>query len=141
MPFRGEVVAPRLTIPRVVPHWRRRVADCADEEGTAVGTERSREYNENVRLATMRFAMRDMLKRPPLGMESLVRRHFVLLRPMLERQLARWLDECQSPSSKTAMEKAYVEIMSLVDAAEKQKGHGGGSSSGAAGGDDTMEVS
>ena len=107
-----------------------------------MGTERSREYNENVRLATMRFAMRDMLKRPPFGMESVVRRHFVLLRPLLERQLARWLDECKSASSKVAMEKAYVDIMALIDSAEKQQAEGGGSSSadGAAGGE-AMELS
>ena len=44
----------------------------AEEEGTAAGEERSREYNENIRLATMRHAIRDPLRRPPYGMEALV---------------------------------------------------------------------
>ena len=37
----------------------------AEEAGTPAGEERSREYNENVRLYTMRFAIRDMLRHPP----------------------------------------------------------------------------
>ena len=38
--------------------------------GTPAGEERSRDYNENIRLHTMRHAMRDMLKRPPYGLEE-----------------------------------------------------------------------
>ena len=68
--------------------------------GTPAGEERSRDYNENIRLHTMRHAMRDVLRRPPYGMESVVRKHFLLTRPLLERQLARWLDECKDGSRK-----------------------------------------
>ena len=59
-----------------------------------------------------------MLKRPPFGMEDIVKRHFVLIKPLLERQLARWLEECKAAHHKAAMEKAYVEIMSLIEEAE-----------------------
>ena len=107
----------------------------ADEEGTAVGNERSREYNENIRLATMRFAIRDMLKRPPAGLESVVARHFCLLKPMLQRQLARWLGEGKSASTKVAMEKAYTEIFALVAKAEQAAA----ASEGASG--DAMQIS
>ncbi|KOO24061.1 baculoviral iap repeat-containing protein 6 [Chrysochromulina tobinii] len=88
----------------------------ADEEGTPAGEQRSREYNEHIRLAAMRHAMRDMLRRPPRGFEEVVRRHFVLNRPLLERQCAAWLGECVAPQNRVAMEKAYVEIVELIEA-------------------------
>jgi len=99
----------------------------AEEEGTAAGEERSREYNENIRLATMRHAMRDTLRRPPAGMESLVRQHFVHLKPLLMRQLARWMDECRAERNRAAMERAYAEIMALIEEAEKGVGAAGSS--------------
>ena len=74
--------------------------------------------------------MRDVLRRPPYGMESVVRKHFLLTKPLLERQLARWLDECKDGSRKKGMERAYVEIMDLLVKAEeeekKAEGEGGG---------------
>ena len=101
------------------------------ERDARTGDERSRDYNENIRLQTMRFAIRDMLKKKPFGMEGVVSRHFALLKPVLLRQLARWLSECKSPSNKTAMEKAYVEIVGLLEkeeAAAANAGEEGGSS-------------
>jgi ubiquitin-protein ligase len=108
----------------------------ADEEGTALGDERSRDYNENIRLQTMRFAIRDMLKKKPYGMEGVVRSHFLLLKPILLRQLARWLSECKSPSNRAAMEKAYVEIVALL---EKEEGAAKAEEQGA--GSSAMEIS
>ena len=108
----------------------------AEEEGTAAGEERSREYNENIRLATMRHAMRDILRRPPYGMEAMVKRHFVLLKPLLLRQLARWMSECKADKARAAMEKAYVEIFELIDKYEKEDGAAGSSAGG-----DAMEIS
>jgi len=107
----------------------------ADEEGTPAGNERSREYNENLRLHTLRHAVRDMLRRPPCGFEEVVRTHFIMVRPLLERQCARWLEECQLPANKTAMERAYTEILQLLD--RQQAGSGSGADAaadGAAGG-------
>lgn len=102
--------------------------------------QRSTEYNENIRLATMRHAMRDTLRKPPYGMEEVVRKHFVTVKPMLERQLARWLDECANERSRAGMEKAYVEIMELIAQAEAVEA-GGEGASGAKPAEDPMEVS
>ena len=109
----------------------------AEEEGTPAGEERSREYSENIRLATMRHAMRDTLRRPPVGMEQVVRKHFVINRPLLERQLARWLGECKAERTKAAMEKAYSEIMGLIDEAAKAEDAAAASGEG----DAAMEIS
>lgn len=67
----------------------------AEEQGTKAGDENARKYNESTRLHCLRHAMRDMLRRPPAGFEEVVRLHFTTVRPLLERQLARWLKECQ----------------------------------------------
>ena len=37
----------------------------AEEAGTPAGDQRSREYNDNLRVATLRHAVRDMLRPPP----------------------------------------------------------------------------
>ena len=120
----------------------------AEEQGTPAGEARSQEYSENIRVATMRHAMRDMLRHPPAGFEeqvprysrdalemtprsrrdapalsraaaaasarayhnksgapqqrhhrsawTQVRAHFRTVRPLLLRNLARWLDEARS---------------------------------------------
>ncbi len=125
----------------------------AEEQGTPAGEARSQEYSENIRVATMRHAMRDMLRHPPAGFEeqvprcsrdapevaprsrrdapaffraaaaaaastrachnnsgaprqrrhrsawTQVRAHFRTVRPLLLRNLARWLDEARSTRS------------------------------------------
>ena len=80
----------------------------AEEEGTPAGEQRSREYNDNLRAATLRHAVRDMLRRPPAGFESIVRSHFRLLRPLLERQVKRWVSEAQTDSTREGMLRTYA---------------------------------
>ena len=43
-----------------------------------------------------------------------VRRHFVMVRPLLERQCAAWLSECKNDSTRAQMERAYTEILQVV---------------------------
>ena len=56
-----------------------------------------------------------MLRRPPSGFEEIVRAHFRLLRPLLERQLKRWLAEAQSDSTRDGMLRTYAELRPLLD--------------------------
>ena len=56
-----------------------------------------------------------MLRRPPSGFEDIVRAHFRLLRPLLERQLKRWLAEAQSDSTRDGMLRTYAELRPLLD--------------------------
>jgi len=87
----------------------------AEEEGTPAGEQRSREYNDNLRAATLRHAVRDMLRRPPAGFEAIVRSHFRLLRPLLERQIKRWVTEAQTDSTREGMLRTYAELRPLLD--------------------------
>ena len=56
-----------------------------------------------------------MLRRPPSGFEDIVRGHFRLLRPLLERQLKRWVAEAQSDSTRDGMLRTYAELRPLLD--------------------------
>ena len=81
----------------------------------------------------MRFAMRDMLRHPPAGFEGAVAAHFRLVRPLLVRQCARWLAECKSAQTKVAMEKAWADIRTLLDALDAPAGGAASSAAVAAG--------
>jgi len=87
----------------------------AEEEGTPAGEQRSREYNDHIRASTLRHAVRDMLRRPPAGFESIVRNHFRLLRPLLERQIKRWVSEACSSEHREGMLRTYAELRPLLD--------------------------
>jgi len=86
----------------------------AEEEGTPAGEQRSREYNDDVRLNTLRHAVRDVLRKPPVGFEKAVKAHFRLVKPLLLRQAARWLSEA-SVSIRAPMERAFTEVQTLLD--------------------------
>mgnify|MGYP006105368935 CR=1 FL=1 len=58
------------------------------------------------------------------------------------RQLARWMDECKVERNRINMEKAYVEIMALIERAEKGEAAAAGSSAEAdAGGGGSADAS
>ena len=44
-----------------------------------------------------------------------VRAHFRTVRPLLLRNLARWLDEASTPSARLQLERAYAELKPLLD--------------------------
>jgi ubiquitin-protein ligase len=92
------------------------------DKGTPAGDQRSREYNDNIRAATLRHAVRDMLRRPPAGFEEIVRSHFRLLRPLLERQIRRWVAEAQTESTREGMLRTYAELRPLLDQLDAAEG-------------------
>ena len=44
-----------------------------------------------VKLANIRYAMIEMIKKPPRGFEEVVRRHFLLKKEEILEQCERWL--------------------------------------------------
>jgi len=61
--------------------------------GTPQGDSSNRRYNENIRVATIRFAMLGQLKSPPPGFEAVIRSHFYLKKDFLSKQCDEWLLE------------------------------------------------
>jgi len=66
---------------------------------TTKGDLQSAAYNETIRLATVTFAMVDMIKNPPIGFEQVVRRHFTLKAHRTLKDVIAWLKEAQTSHS------------------------------------------
>lgn len=84
--------------------------------GTPQGDEANRKYNEVIRVATVEFAMLEMLRRPPVGFEEVVRSHFYLKSAFIKQQCDQWLAEGKSSSAHYArLLKLTKELRELLD--------------------------
>ena len=63
--------------------------------GTPSGTAASREYDANIRQATVKWAMLEMLRNPPEAFSTVIRQHFYLKRTAIMRQVSSWIQEMQ----------------------------------------------
>jgi baculoviral IAP repeat-containing protein 6 len=61
--------------------------------GTPDGIERSRRYNETIRIATMKWAILDQLKRPKKGFEDVMKNHFAMKKDHILKTCEKWVDE------------------------------------------------
>ncbi|EKX50408.1 hypothetical protein GUITHDRAFT_44246, partial [Guillardia theta CCMP2712] len=66
------------------------------QKSSPEGRRRSREYNDTIRLNTVRYAMLEHLRNPPMGFEDLVRAHFKELRNFVLGECRRWARESLS---------------------------------------------
>jgi len=60
------------------------------EIGTPAGKDHSDGYNRTIQAGTVRWAMIDMLKNPPLNFEDIVQSHFFLQRETILREVEAW---------------------------------------------------
>ena len=58
--------------------------------GTPMGWVSSRVYNENIKPETIRYAMVDMLRKPPKGFEEVIHNHFLLKKKEILHQMKKW---------------------------------------------------
>ena len=79
---------------------------------TSAGQEKSRTYNENIRLRTMQWAMLDVLKSPPEHFEDVVTAHFQLKAAAIIETTRVWVKEARSMQSEYA--KAQSELEQLL---------------------------
>ena len=78
--------------------------------GTSDGDRKSREYNEEIRLQTMRWGMVAQLRKPSPGFEEAIRAHFKMQRGRVYRQCAAWTAECADATRRARMEEALGEL-------------------------------
>ena len=82
---------------------------------TPAGRERSRKFNANIRLNTLRHAIVSHLRTPPLGFEEVSKRHFSMCRKRLLAQARRWmLEEEGNVSVFRRFERVYGELVQLL---------------------------
>ncbi|MEW5299691.1 MAG: hypothetical protein WDW36_002681 [Sanguina aurantia] len=84
---------------------------------TSEGKEMSLRYNGEVQLHVMRYAMMDLLKRPPPGLEPVVSGHFRLLRHRILATCQRWVREAGwKPQLQQRLDAALLELTALLAA-------------------------
>ncbi|ESN99491.1 hypothetical protein HELRODRAFT_113622 [Helobdella robusta] len=63
--------------------------------GTPSGTASSREYDANIRQATVKWAMLEMIKNPPLAFKQIIQWHFWLKKDEIVSQIESWVQETE----------------------------------------------
>eukprot|EP01114_Cavostelium_apophysatum_P004652 TRINITY_DN1498_c0_g2_i1.p1 TRINITY_DN1498_c0_g2~~TRINITY_DN1498_c0_g2_i1.p1 ORF type:complete len:1661 (-),score=558.77 TRINITY_DN1498_c0_g2_i1:26-5008(-) len=82
-----------------------------EEMSTPYGKQASAEYNEVIRLGTIRWAMTEQLRNPSPGFEEVIKAHFKIKRSIIVRQIRKWLKE--AVTSKTA--GFFIKLKKAVD--------------------------
>ena len=83
------------------------------------GRTQSRQYNENIRIQTVRWAMIDQLKNPSPGFEEVIKTHFKLKKDIILEQLDNWMAEFvahSDDSHQKEFEKLVQECQRLLNA-------------------------
>jgi ubiquitin-protein ligase len=78
---------------------------------TTEGKRKSFDYNDNLRLENMRWAIVDKMKNPPSGFEELTKRHFELKKDEILKVTKQWVEE--SKRHKSSMEICRNELLKL----------------------------
>ena len=81
---------------------------------TEAGREGSSRYNNTLRLATLRYAVLDQLRSPPVGFEVVTQRHFSFHRKRLLIQARRWTLESVGTPLYGRFCRAYDELTVLL---------------------------
>jgi len=74
----------------LVPHPYFNEPGYVGQLGTPVGKTSSDNYNRVIERGTLQWAMIDMLEKPPVGFEEIVRTHFKLNRDRVLKQVEAW---------------------------------------------------
>ena len=81
---------------------------------TPAGREGSRKHNSMLRLATLRHAVVEHLRSPPLGFEEITKRHFSICKRRLVAQARRWMLEEKGTSLYPRFQRVYSEMLQLL---------------------------
>ena len=84
-------------------------------QGTAEGKARSKEYNEQIQLATVRHGMLAQLRKPRAGLEDAIVAHFRAADGAVRRQCAQWVRQCSDETLKQRMAEAVGELFQELD--------------------------
>ena len=83
--------------------------------GTAEGDRKTREYNEEIQLFTVRYAMLAQLRKPRPGLEDAITAHFKAAGPAVRAQTAAWVAAAEDPTRKARMAEAVAELNAELD--------------------------
>jgi ubiquitin-protein ligase len=84
------------------------------EMHTTKGQTNSKKYNEPLLIGTIKWAIIDMIKNPPNGMEEVIKNHFKFKKDEILTTTQKWLNEISSENSKE-LEKYRNEMILLFN--------------------------
>jgi ubiquitin-protein ligase len=101
--------------------------------GTPEGARKAAEYNEEIQLFTLRYAMLAQLRKPRPGLEDAIGAHFRAAAPAVRARVAAWVAAAGDATRKARMAEAAAELNAELDALLAGGGAcGGGGAAGAA---------
>jgi ubiquitin-protein ligase len=76
-------------------------------KGTAEGALENEGYSNVVKIANIRHAMIEVIKRPPKGFEKVVRNHFLVKKEEILEECAEWLSQKDKPFNQCRQNRNY----------------------------------
>jgi baculoviral IAP repeat-containing protein 6 len=73
--------------------------------GTDHGDLMSYQYNEAIRVGTLKWAILDPLQHPPTGFEEVVKKHFTIKRISIMKNILKWLAEAKTSTTSGHLEQ------------------------------------
>ncbi|XP_065914560.1 ubiquitin conjugation factor E4 A-like [Dysidea avara] len=84
-------------------------------QGTEEGNAKSAEYNSDLHVHTVRYAMLEQLRNPPAGCEDIIKVHFTIQRDAVLKQCSEWLRQAVSTDQERRLRKAVDELRVQLD--------------------------
>ena len=83
---------------------------------TEEGKKSSDDYNEPLKIATIKWAINDMIKFPPSGMEEVIKQHFKFKKDEIIKTTTKWYNDMKENKSNNiiAFESVYNEMLTLL---------------------------
>ena len=82
--------------------------------GSPEGQLKSDQYNEPLLIGTIKYAIIDMIKNPPDGMEEVIKKHFSMKKEEIINNTLNWVNNC-SAKNKKAIEEVSNEMIELLN--------------------------
>ena len=73
---------------------------CESEMGTSSGEAKNEAYSNIVRYANIKYAMIEQIKKPSLGFEEVIKRHFYLKKKQILKEVRGWIDRSRTATAK-----------------------------------------
>uniref|UniRef100_A0A158R584 UBIQUITIN_CONJUGAT_2 domain-containing protein n=1 Tax=Syphacia muris TaxID=451379 RepID=A0A158R584_9BILA len=78
---------------------------------TETGQQASLEYDSNIRQATVKWAMLEMIRHPPIAFEDIVRKHFWFKRHEITSQITNWIKEGEKRMEEQQGNSAHLQAL------------------------------
>jgi len=80
------------------------------------GKKKSNEYNEPLMIGTIRWAIINMIKNPPSGMEEVIKIHFKMKKDEIINTTQKWCDNCSNKSKEDLVEvrNEMIELLNTL---------------------------